>query len=132
MIIARFFLMMAIFFEVAGTSSMNVAGQGGNILNYVLMYVLISVSYYFLALAAKKIPIGIAYACWEGLGIGLITLVSIFYFGATLNMQEIFGLVLVVAGVVMVTLGEENHTEQSEPVKVKANSNPKNRIAKLR
>lgn len=132
MIIARFFLMMAIFFEVAGTSSMNVAGQGGNILNYVLMYVLISVSYYFLALAAKKIPIGIAYACWEGLGIALITLVSIFYFGATLNMQEIFGLVLVVAGVVMVTLGEEHHTEQPEPVKVKANTNSKTRTAKLR
>ncbi|GAL25782.1 spermidine export protein MdtJ [Vibrio variabilis] len=75
---------------------MNIAGQEGNVLNYITMYVLITISYYFLALAAKKIPIGIAFACWEGLGIALITMVSIFYFGATLSLQEIFGLVLVV------------------------------------
>lgn len=119
MIIARFFLMLAIFFEVGGTSTMNIAGQEGNVLNYIAMYILITISYYFLALAAKKIPIGIAFACWEGLGIALITMVSIFYFGATLSLQEIFGLVLVVAGVVMVTLGEEHHTE--EPVKASTN-----------
>ncbi len=113
MIIARFFLMFAIFFEVAGTSSMNMAGQGSGIMNYLLMYVLISISYYFLALAAKKIPIGIAFALWEGLGITLITLVSIFYFGSSLSMQEIFGLMLVVAGVVMVTMGEEHHQEET-------------------
>ncbi|MGL6260010.1 DMT family transporter [Vibrio sp. WXL103] len=108
MIIARFFLLLAILSEVAGTSSMNMAGQTGSLLNYGLMYILIAISYYFLALAAKKISIGVAYACWEGLGIALITVVSIFYFGAELTMQELFGLTLVVAGVVLVTLGEEH------------------------
>ncbi|WP_394240632.1 SMR family transporter [Vibrio astriarenae] len=108
MIIARFFLLLAIISEVAGTSSMNIAGQSGSLFNYGLMYVLIAISYYFLALAAKKIAIGVAYACWEGLGIALITVVSIFYFGSDLSGQELFGLALVVAGVVMVTLGEEH------------------------
>ncbi len=92
---------------------MNIAGQNGSWVSYLLMYVLISISYYFLALAAKKISIGVAYACWEGLGIALITLVSIFYFGSELSVQELIGLALVVGGVVMVTLGEEHH--QPEP-----------------
>ncbi len=92
---------------------MNIAGQNGSWVSYLLMYVLISVSYYFLALAAKKISIGVAYACWEGLGIALITLVSIFYFGSELSIQELFGLALVVGGVVMVTLGEEHHQPES-------------------
>ncbi|GAK20763.1 spermidine export protein MdtJ [Vibrio sp. JCM 19052] len=73
------------------------------------MYILISLSYYFLSLAAKKISIGVAYACWEGLGIALITIVSMFYFDSQLNAQELFGLALVVVGVVLVTLGEEHH-----------------------
>ncbi|GLP97918.1 multidrug transporter subunit MdtJ [Paraferrimonas sedimenticola] len=100
--------MLAIFSEVAGTSSMKVAGSGGSITSYLVMYILISISYYFLALAAKRISIGVAYACWEGLGIALITVVSIFYFDSPLMLQEIIGLAMVVAGVVMVTLGEEH------------------------
>ena len=109
MLLARLFLLLAIIAEVAGTSLMNVASSNDGYAGYVGMYVLISLSYYFLALAAKKISIGVAYACWEGLGIALITIVSMFYFDSQLNAQELFGLALVVVGVVLVTLGEEHH-----------------------
>lgn len=109
MFLARIFLLLAIVAEVAGTSFMNVASSQDGYLGYIGMYVLISISYYFLSLAAKKIAIGVAYACWEGLGIALITLVSMFYFDSQLNVQELFGLALVVVGVVLVTLGEEHH-----------------------
>ena len=51
-----------------------VAGGNEGSAGYVSMYVLISLSYYFLSVAAKKISIGVAYACWEGLGIALITI----------------------------------------------------------
>lgn len=109
MLLARLFLLLAIIAEVAGTSLMNVAGNNEGYAGYLGMYVLISLSYYFLSLAAKKISIGVAYACWEGLGIALITIVSMFYFDSQLNAQELFGLALVVVGVVLVTLGEEHH-----------------------
>ena len=109
MLLARLFLLLAIIAEVAGTSLMNVAGSNEGYAGYLGMYVLISLSYYFLSLAAKKISIGVAYACWEGLGIALITIVSMFYFDSQLNAQELFGLALVVVGVVPVTLGEEHH-----------------------
>ena len=109
MLLARLFLLLAIIAEVAGTSLMNVASSNEGYAGYVGMYVLISLSYYFLSLAAKKISIGVAYACWEGLGIALITIVSMFYFDSQLNAQELFGLALVVVGVVLVTLGEEHH-----------------------
>lgn len=83
MILARVFLLFAISAEVAGTSTMNLLGPEGSIWGYLLMYLLIGVSYFFLSLAAKKIAIGVAYAVWEGLGIALITLVSMLLFDSS-------------------------------------------------
>jgi spermidine export protein MdtJ len=109
MFLARLFLLIAIIAEVMGTSLMNVASTSEGYLGYLGMYLLISLSYYFLSLAAKKIAIGVAYACWEGLGIALITVVSVFYFDSPLSTQELIGLALVIVGVVLVTLGEEHY-----------------------
>ncbi|WP_337222590.1 SMR family transporter [Vibrio alginolyticus] len=108
MLVARLFLLLAIVAEVAGTSTMSLIGQGQGWWGYIVMYVLIAISYYFLAFAAKKISIGVAYAVWEGLGISLITVVSIIAFDAHLNHQELFGLMLAVVGIVCVTLGESH------------------------
>ncbi len=77
-------------------------------LGYLVMYILIAVSYYFLSLAAKKIPIGVAYATWEGLGVPLITLVSVIVFKEHLNMQEIVGITLATAGIVLVNMGSSH------------------------
>ncbi|MBS9956281.1 SMR family transporter [Vibrio alginolyticus] len=108
MLVARLFLLLAIVAEVAGTSTMSLIGQGHGWWGYIVMYVLIAISYYFLAFAAKKISIGVAYAVWEGLGISLITVVSIIAFDVNLNHQELFGLMLAVVGIVCVTLGESH------------------------
>ncbi|HHF3065048.1 MULTISPECIES: SMR family transporter [Vibrio diabolicus subgroup] len=108
MLVARLFLLLAIVAEVAGTSTMSFIGQGHGWLGYIVMYVLIAVSYYFLSIAAKKISIGVAYAVWEGLGISLITVVSIVLFDSDLNTQELLGLMLAVIGIVCVTLGESH------------------------
>jgi spermidine export protein MdtJ len=107
MLLARIFLTGAIITEVAGTSSMamipeNAAGW----MNYLPMWVLISISYLLLAKAAKTISIGIAFALWEGLGIALITVVSVMFLDYDLNAQELIGLTLAIVGIVMVTMGE--------------------------
>ncbi|MEI8594358.1 SMR family transporter [Photobacterium sp. Hal280] len=115
MFLARIFLLLAIASEVAGTSTMNLIGEENSLWGYGVMYLLITVSYFFLSLAAKKIAIGVAYAVWEGLGITLITLVSILVFQADLNNQELLGLGLAVAGIVMVTLGEAESGKRASP-----------------
>ncbi|MBO2675481.1 hypothetical protein I6M53_12570 [Shewanella algae] len=114
MILARVFLLFAISAEVAGTSTMNLLGPEGSIWGYLLMYLLIGVSYFFLSLAAKKIAIGVAYAVWEGLGIALITLVSMLLFDSRLNPQELAGLALAILGIVLVTLGESHEGDKTK------------------
>ena len=67
---------LAIATEITGTLSMKWAsvseGNGG----FILMLVMISLSYIFLSFAVKKIALGVAYALWEGIGILFITSVS--------------------------------------------------------
>ena len=113
MLLARIFLTAAIFTEVAGTSSMAmIPANDAGWINYLPMWILITVSYMLLAKAAKTISIGIAFALWEGLGIALITAVSVLFLGYELSVQEWIGLALAIVGIVMVTLGETH----AEPV----------------
>lgn len=113
MLFAWMFLLLAIVTEVAGTASINRIIEDGSLVSYIPMWLGISVSYFFLSKAIKRIPIGIAYALWEGVGVTLITLLSVFYFGYSLSMQEIVGLALAIMGIVMVNAGE-SHPEQAE------------------
>ncbi|HDX8372872.1 TPA: multidrug transporter [Aeromonas dhakensis] len=107
MLLARIFLMGAILTEVAGTSSMAMIPENeAGWLNYLPMWLLISFSYLLLAKAAKTISIGIAFALWEGLGIALITVVSVLFLDYQLNAQELIGLALAIVGIVLVTMGE--------------------------
>ncbi|MGY3931633.1 SMR family multidrug efflux pump [Aeromonas encheleia] len=117
--LARTFLTGAILTEVAGTSSMALIPENdAGWLNYLPMWLLISFSYLLLAKAAKTISIGIAFALWEGLGIALITTVSVLFLGHDLNAQEWVGLALAIVGIVMVTMGESHDAplaRQAEP-----------------
>ena len=61
-----------------------------------------AISFYFLSLALRVLPTGIAYAIWSGVGIVLISLVSWLWFGQSLDGPAIVGLGLIIAGVVVV------------------------------
>ena len=109
--VAWSFLWLAIASEVVGLIVMKMAVSRGHLEGYVLLYVLITVSYFCLAKAVRSIPVGIAYAIWEGSGIVLITLVSAFVFQHVLTTREILGVLMAVAGILMVNAGEV----QAEP-----------------
>ncbi|MCX8003808.1 MAG: SMR family transporter, partial [Burkholderiaceae bacterium] len=60
------------------------------------------VAFYFLALALRVIPVGVAYAVWSGVGIALITLIGWLVFKQTLDAPALVGIALIVAGVVVI------------------------------
>ncbi|WP_440467913.1 SMR family transporter [Pseudomonas sp. YH-1] len=99
------YLFTAIGFEVIGTTSMKFTHTLFPIAGLLVMYVMIGLSYYFLSLAVKRVPVGVAYALWEGIGIVLITLVSAIWLGEHLGMEKALGLAVMIAGILLVKSG---------------------------
>ncbi len=103
--LAYLYLLIAIVAEVIGTTSMKFAADHSPILGHALMYAMIGLSYGFLALAVKRVPLGVAYALWEGIGIVLIALVSAFFLGEHLSLDKALGLAVMIAGILLVKSG---------------------------
>lgn len=105
-------LALAIIAEITGTLSMKWASVSDGNTGFILMLVMISLSYIFLSFAVKKIALGVAYALWEGIGILLITLFSVLLFDETLSTMKIAGLTTLVAGIVLIKSGTRKPTKQ--------------------
>ena len=107
-------LALAIVAEITGTLSMKWASVSGGHTGFILMLVMIVLSYIFLAFAVKKIALGVAYALWEGIGILLITLFSVMLFDETLTTMKIAGLTTLVAGIVLIKSGTRKPAKQQK------------------
>ncbi len=99
----------AILLETGGTTIMKMY-QGWTfahaaMLGLVLMWVAIAFSYYLLAMATTGLPVGVAFAFWEGLGLTLVTISSVFLLHEALNLKRFLGLACVVLGAWLVHLG---------------------------
>jgi len=97
-------LVIAIVFEVLGTSAMQAAQHFTRLAPTVLMVVCYAVAFFFLSYTLRYIPVGIAYALWSGLGIVLISGVGYITFGQKLDLAAILGLALIIAGVLVLNL----------------------------
>lgn len=97
-------LVLAIVFEVLGTSAMQAAQHFTKLVPTLIMVVCYAIAFYFLSYTLKAIPVGIAYAIWSGLGIVLISLAGYFVFGQKLDFAAVLGLGLIIAGVVVLNL----------------------------
>jgi len=100
--VAYLYLAIAIVAEVIGTSALKAAEGFTRLLPSVVVIVGYSTAFYFLSLALKAIPVGIAYAIWSGVGVALITLIGWIVFKQRLDAPALAGLALIVAGVVVI------------------------------
>jgi small multidrug resistance pump len=104
------FLGIAIVSEVVGTSALK-ASEGFTCLWPSLLVVAgYGISFYFLSLVLKTIPVGVAYAVWSGAGIALIVWIGWAFFGQSLDVPGILGLLLIVAGVLVLNLFSKSGT----------------------
>jgi len=99
---AYLYLVIAIVFEVIGTSALKATAGFTRTLPSLIVVVGYGVAFYFLALALKTIPVGVAYAIWSGVGVALITLIGWLVFKQRLDAPALGGILLIVAGVVVI------------------------------
>jgi small multidrug resistance pump len=95
---------VAIVFEVIGTTFLQKSEQFTKLTPTLIMGVCYMAAFYFLSIALRVIPVGIAYAIWSGMGIVLISAMGYFLFRQSLDWAAIIGLGLIITGVVVINL----------------------------
>ncbi len=98
------YLMVAIISEVIATSSLKSAEGFTKFWPSCAVVIGYALAFYFLSLTLKSIPIGIAYAIWAGVGTALVVLVAWVFMGQRLDLPSIIGIVMIVAGVLILNL----------------------------
>jgi multidrug transporter EmrE-like cation transporter len=98
------FLLAAIVAEVIGTSALKASEEFSKPIPSILVLLGYGISFYFLSLTLKAIPVGIAYAVWSGMGIVLISLTAWILFGQKIDGWGLLGMSLILIGVLILNL----------------------------
>tara|TARA_B100001741_G_scaffold26460_1_gene19159 strand:- start:183 stop:515 length:333 start_codon:yes stop_codon:yes gene_type:complete len=97
-----FFLIAAIFCEVAGTMLLPVTQNFTKLIPTSILAICYLSAFYLLTFVVDKLPIAIVYATWSGLGVFTIAILGYIFFKQSLSWQAILGLFLIVVGVILV------------------------------
>jgi len=97
-------LLIAILSEVAATSALKASEGFTNPAPSAVVVLGYGASFYFLSLALKTIPMGVAYGIWSAIGIVLISVAGWTIYDQRLDAAAIAGLSLIIAGVLVVHL----------------------------
>ncbi|MDQ6973559.1 MAG: SMR family transporter, partial [Mariprofundaceae bacterium] len=63
-----------------------------------------SLSFYWMTLVLRTMPIGITYAVWSGVGIVLVAIVGKVLYQQTPDLPAIIGMLLIITGVAVIHL----------------------------
>ncbi|WP_146345514.1 DMT family transporter [Phaeobacter marinintestinus] len=97
-------LMIAVFAETIGTSALQASQQFTRFWPSVLVVCAYGISFYFMGLTLRVMPVGIVYAIWSGLGIMFIAAIGYVIFRQSLDLAAIIGLALIIAGILVIHL----------------------------
>ncbi len=101
---AYVYLVLAIIAETVATSSLKAAEQFTRPLPSLMVVVGYGTSFYLLTQVLRRLPLGLTYALWSGLGIVLVTLAGMILYREKPDLPALIGLALIIAGIVVVNL----------------------------
>ncbi|MFI8595692.1 QacE family quaternary ammonium compound efflux SMR transporter [Kocuria koreensis] len=116
-------LTSAIFAEVTGTMSLrgavdNPAWVPVAVVGYVGAILLLG------SLLRAGLPVGLAYGIWSSVGVALTAILGWALFGEALSLTGIFGIGLIMLGVLVIETGTESHYPATVPIPVVSEERP--------
>jgi small multidrug resistance pump len=103
---AWLYLAGAIVFEIGGTTALKLSDGLRYLRPSLAVVLLYGISFACLAVAMRRIELGIAYAVWSGVGTAVIASIGIVWFREPASALKLVSLALVIAGVVGLNLAE--------------------------
>ncbi|MEI4473661.1 DMT family transporter [Frigidibacter sp. MR17.24] len=97
-------LVVAIFFEVVGTTLLQQSQQFTRLLPSIGVGLSYAASFWCLSIVLKTLPVGVTYAIWSGLGIVLLSIIGYVVFRQRLDTAALVGLGFIVTGILIVNL----------------------------
>lgn len=98
-------LMLAIAFEIAGTTAMKLSEGLSRPGPTVAMFACYLLAFTALARALRTLEVGMAYAIWSAVGTAVIAGIGVFWFGESWNALKGLSLGLILLGVIGLHLG---------------------------
>jgi small multidrug resistance pump len=102
--LAYLYLAIAIVGEVVATAALKSTEEFTRLIPSLIVIVGYGMAFFFLTLALRTIPVGIAYAVWAGIGIVLISAASWVLYRQALDAPAIVGIALIAIGVVVINV----------------------------
>lgn len=102
-------LALAIISEIIATTCLKYSEGFTKILPSFVCVVAYIVCYVAFSRAITRIHLGVAYATWCGVGIVVTALISFFLFKERLTIVDIFGIICIIVGCVVLNLNGAGH-----------------------
>lgn len=98
------FLLLAIICEVVWATMLKSTEQFTRLVPTVITVVTYMGGLFFLSLAVRTLPVGIAYAIWAGVGMVFIALLGVVFYKQHLDLPAVIGLTFILVGVVIINV----------------------------
>lgn len=97
-------LAIAIAAELAATTALKLSAGFTRIVPTVVLVIGYLISFYMLSQVLKTQEVGIVYAIWSGAGLAIIALIGVLFFGESVSVYKVAGLLAIFAGVMLLNL----------------------------
>lgn len=97
-------LFIAIVAEVVATTTLNSTEGFTRLWPSILVFVCYETAFIAMTFAIKKIPIGIVFAIWTGVGVALVALIGWIRLNQPLLLMDMLGLALIILGTLVIRL----------------------------
>ncbi|MEC0275312.1 DMT family transporter [Peribacillus frigoritolerans] len=97
---AWLYLVLAGAFEVVGVTGMNKVVKDKNLQSYIVLFMGFIISFGFLSLAMKTLPMGISYAVWTGIGTVGGVIIGMLFYGESKDCKRILFIGAILVAVV--------------------------------
>lgn len=97
-------LSLAVISEIFGTTMLKLSEGFTHLFPSLGVMIGYGLSFYFMSISLKTVPLSLAYAIWSGAGTALTALIGVLVWHDPFNWMTLVGLVFIIGGIVLLRM----------------------------